>query len=1152
MFENVRSRESLYYLLSNNYVNNVINLKYDFSNEETLAYYIYLLRTLSFKLSKDTVYFFFNEQLDDFPLYSEAIKFFNHEESMIRIAVRVITLNVYSVNDSQMQDFILDRTTTTYFSNLVWFIGNYGTTINDMLLHPSEGDFSRINYYLAEHMDCFYYVNDIIELDEPKINKILISNLLNRLLRPMYLDSLLPANMQASTSRSSSSAGNLTSSTPPPIPRSDCGSVAMSRDRSSDSILSTLSTGVPGAWNISSPTPKNPSSLSGSLFGAAGSAAAARMRTRTDSPLFEIEDDNEESRETEELLASKDSEPISPPGPSTVNNPPRTLASSVPSSLTRPAPMTRGQSDSGGILDKSKSKSRSKSRPRASRKTSRTPSILGTSLLPAAEEPEEIKEKEDENDMGQELRPVYTSERDRQTPDIYPSTDDDLESDDHIESKKALVLSPEQDSGSPPSLPPRGNSGFQQDDSKPVQKPVCTQVVPAIQNREELLDRLMDIVCGQPESGAHRFRMITIQMAMELMIEFVFTKGVAAGKETNLQGNSSAVQAAESQLGEERLQRLALAEVHFRDRVQKGIRKLERKTRRESAKPPPLGMLTGKVERSLAESKLGIDRHIVNIISESAMVYGPDRDLDKEPDLNPDSELIVLFGLNPEFTDIKPEKPESEDNKFLQELQALKLNSEESTVQGGRRSRIRNKIKSKMQEGLSANPSTIDNKSVEQPSRPPPTRLSSSHRLEAMVIRYIKWLHILIQCRQLLCRKPITPAMALLGLDHQPTVATSFSVSSENVESKEGSPTISITETSDQKSPRLERRPSDLISISSSGTVVSAHKGLQKALATTATTSITGESEHLESLLESIGGEYPHPISSSEFSATTVADTLSDNAPPYVSRTSSSSSMTSSSLLGTGTVSVTLSQPASGTASGRIIGSRTLLSATAALEAAASSASHAHISGAESGSHQPSINDMLTSHLDPLSASVSEAIKKSSAKLKNSVVGSLAANTSNLFKYSATSLAGGDHHQQNQDSNTFLSSSAPSKGFYRPPSAIASASSSVASLEKPGSTGMQRSYSASSVTSSRSVPTPAPSNSNGVNAAAKSTAGSTVGRNSEDRVTLNDSSPYGSKVVEDESNESFLSILDEGYSGPQMDDQVFKILETLGLVNASV
>ena len=62
-----------------------------------------------------------------------------------------------------------------------------------------------MNYYLAEHMDCFYYVNDIIELDVPKINKILISNLLNRLLRPMYLDSLLTASTSASANNKTTS-----------------------------------------------------------------------------------------------------------------------------------------------------------------------------------------------------------------------------------------------------------------------------------------------------------------------------------------------------------------------------------------------------------------------------------------------------------------------------------------------------------------------------------------------------------------------------------------------------------------------------------------------------------------------------------------------------------------------------------------------------------------------------------------------------------------------------------------------------------------------------------------------------------------------------------------------------------------------------------
>lgn len=36
------------------------------------------------------------EEVVSFPLYTEAIKLFHHEESMVRIAVRTITLSVYN------------------------------------------------------------------------------------------------------------------------------------------------------------------------------------------------------------------------------------------------------------------------------------------------------------------------------------------------------------------------------------------------------------------------------------------------------------------------------------------------------------------------------------------------------------------------------------------------------------------------------------------------------------------------------------------------------------------------------------------------------------------------------------------------------------------------------------------------------------------------------------------------------------------------------------------------------------------------------------------------------------------------------------------------------------------------------------------------
>jgi len=42
-------------------VNSIIQHKFDFANEEVIAYYISFLKTLSFKLNPATIHFFFNE-----------------------------------------------------------------------------------------------------------------------------------------------------------------------------------------------------------------------------------------------------------------------------------------------------------------------------------------------------------------------------------------------------------------------------------------------------------------------------------------------------------------------------------------------------------------------------------------------------------------------------------------------------------------------------------------------------------------------------------------------------------------------------------------------------------------------------------------------------------------------------------------------------------------------------------------------------------------------------------------------------------------------------------------------------------------------------------------------------------------------------------
>ncbi|KAK2489922.1 hypothetical protein MC885_003065 [Smutsia gigantea] len=193
LFENISHETSLYYLLSNNYVNSIIVHKFDFSDEEIMAYYISFLKTLSLKLNNHTVHFFYNEHTNDFALYTEAIKFFNHPESMVRVAVLTITLNVYkvSVDNQAMLHYIRDKTAVPYFSNLVWFIGSHVIELDNCVQTDEEHrNRDKLSELVAEHLDHLHYLNDILIINCEFLNDVLTDHLLNRLFLPLYVYSL--------------------------------------------------------------------------------------------------------------------------------------------------------------------------------------------------------------------------------------------------------------------------------------------------------------------------------------------------------------------------------------------------------------------------------------------------------------------------------------------------------------------------------------------------------------------------------------------------------------------------------------------------------------------------------------------------------------------------------------------------------------------------------------------------------------------------------------------------------------------------------------------------------------------------------------------------------------------------------------------------
>ncbi|XP_063722479.1 protein CLEC16A-like isoform X2 [Symsagittifera roscoffensis] len=188
LFENISHETSLYFLLSNNTVNSILVHKFDFSDEEVMAYYISFLKILSLKLNTSTVHLFYNDQIKDFPLLTEALKFFNHSESMVRTAVRTITLSCFRVKDAAAMSYICDRVANIYFANLTHDLGKLVLEINE-LTHGniSNSSMDKLRDLCHEHLDYLSYIQDIFRLEVPRLSQILTKYLLTGLLLPLYL-----------------------------------------------------------------------------------------------------------------------------------------------------------------------------------------------------------------------------------------------------------------------------------------------------------------------------------------------------------------------------------------------------------------------------------------------------------------------------------------------------------------------------------------------------------------------------------------------------------------------------------------------------------------------------------------------------------------------------------------------------------------------------------------------------------------------------------------------------------------------------------------------------------------------------------------------------------------------------------------------------
>lgn len=88
LIQNIEMKTRMFYLLGNPFLNQLILYDFDFQKDDELVdYYVNFLKSLSIKLDSQTINFFFNDKLKTFPLYQQAIMFYNHKDQLVRTSV---------------------------------------------------------------------------------------------------------------------------------------------------------------------------------------------------------------------------------------------------------------------------------------------------------------------------------------------------------------------------------------------------------------------------------------------------------------------------------------------------------------------------------------------------------------------------------------------------------------------------------------------------------------------------------------------------------------------------------------------------------------------------------------------------------------------------------------------------------------------------------------------------------------------------------------------------------------------------------------------------------------------------------------------------------------------------------------------------------
>ena len=156
-------------------------------NEEYLTYQINFIKSLTLKMNIDTLNYFYDCNINQFPILTKSLSLYNYTDPLIRNVVKNIFLAIIKIENKNLREFLISFPINLYYSNIIYQLKN--TIMALCGIDFGENDGSKVfNKLQKEHdfiVDTVFYIADLISLNIEKINFILINALINEIIFPL-------------------------------------------------------------------------------------------------------------------------------------------------------------------------------------------------------------------------------------------------------------------------------------------------------------------------------------------------------------------------------------------------------------------------------------------------------------------------------------------------------------------------------------------------------------------------------------------------------------------------------------------------------------------------------------------------------------------------------------------------------------------------------------------------------------------------------------------------------------------------------------------------------------------------------------------------------------------------------------------------------